>query len=1751
MSRANSIDPAIIAESARWGDYRRDGTNIGTQVGANGPYWLYSRDTNWVPEINRIATNYFPSRHNIFMAQLGTAGLYPTVSAPKFNQHGGTVARNFPLTMTATNTIYFTLDGSDPRVFGTGGVSPTALTYGGAVGLTNTVNVKSRALFGTNWSAMNEATFNVDSLGSPLRVTEIMYNPIGGDAFEFVELLNASGAAVNVGYWSIDGIGQNDTGYIFPPNTTLAPGQIVVLGSDSNPINWSNRYPGISVFGRFSGKLDNGGEMLGIRDANGRLLWAVNFDDENGWPTAPDGFGPSLEIIDVFGDANTPANWRASSGTNGTPGAISAPPASGLVVINEVMANNTTAVVNNGFFPDWVELYNGGGSPVNLAGWSLTDDSNPRKFVFPSTSIQAGGYLVVWCDSTNAALAGLRAPFSLGANGEQVLLYDASTNRIDAIGFGIQPANYSIGRVGGAWTLTQPTTNAVNIAATVAAQTNLVINEWLANSLPGGDDWVELYNRSLTAPVSLQGISLGISNALNQLNALSFLPPGGYVQLLADGNPGANHLSFNLSAGGETIALYDASGAERDRVAFGAQAQGVSQGRLPDGAASLATFSISQSPAAANYLLNYSGPFLNEVLASNKSAVTNSVGRTADFVELRNTNASSFSLAGFRLGATVDSSSQWLFPAGVSIPANGYIVVWLDSSLPSTTSAGAYQNSGFSLSASGDAVWLFNSNGVPVDSVAFGFQVANLPLGRSGANWLLLSSVSPGAVNGVAATLGQPDSLRINEWMAAPLFGDDWFELFNSRDLPVALAGLSVADSPMGYMAGAPGLGTLSPLSFIGARGFVKVIADGSPKLGPDHINFKLDEAGEVLRLFSPSTAIIDTVYFGEQTPGVSEGRLPDGASPIVSFTTTPTPGESNYLPPPYAIINEVLTHTDPPLEDAVEIYNPSTQGADLSGWFLSNSADDLKKFRIPNGTLLPAGGFAVLYQTQFNTGTPGSFTLNSARGDQVYLTEADSVGNITGYRAQISFGAAENGISFGRLVTCNGTKFTALAPRTFGQDTPASLAQFRTGSGLPNAGAKVGPVVINEIHYRPAILSGTNDNTLDEYVELRNITGSAVPFYDPAATTNTWRLLAGVTYLFPPTNVTLAANGHLLIVSFNPVTNPSQLAAFRATHSVGAGVPVFGPWSGKLNSDGEAVELYKPDAPQLPPHPDAGLVPYVLVDRVEYGITAPWPIGAAGDGQSLQRMVSTGFGDDAGNWTAGAPTAGAANAVLPATGPSVTQHPYSLMAATNGRVIFSVAACGTEPFTYQWKKGGVNMSNATNATFIIASAQPSDAATYTVLVSNGAGNATGGPAVLSLGQAPTITSQPGNTNVGAGSPITLAVMAIGTAPLSYQWRQNGIPIPGATGMIYSIASAQLADAGGYSVVVANGVGVASSTSAQVQIVNPLIISLQPVAQTVNPGTNVTFSTAGAGTGPVRYQWLFNGSPIVGETNATLTLISVNLGHEGEYRCQLTDDAVTAFSNPARLAVRVPPFILVRPVGKTNATGSSMSFYIECSGSVPMGFEWRQGAIPRTNMVLLTTNATFTIPYATTATSAVWRVVITNSGAPTPTINSTFTVLVLDPPAITNQPMSVTVNPGTNVNFSVTAGPTNHLSYQWYFLSSPLAAATNATLNLSNVQVGNAGGYYVLVTNVAGSATSQVATLALNGPPILSDPEYLSNGWMRFKISGVPNRSYFVDISSNLPNWNLLTNLLYTNGLMPFTDTTTPGVTNRFYRLRE
>jgi hypothetical protein len=188
-----------------------------------------------------------------------------------------------------------------------------------------------------------------------------------------------------------------------------------------------------------------------------------------------------------------------------------------------------------------------------------------------------------------------------------------------------------------------------------------------------------------------------------------------------------------------------------------------------------------------------------------------------------------------------------------------------------------------------------------------------------------------------------------------------------------------------------------------------------------------------------------------------------------------------------------------------------------------------------------------------------------------------------------------------------------------------------------------IGPIVIGEIMYYPPAIVGTNDNTQDEYIELLNISSTAQPLYNLLERTNTWHLRSAVDFDFPM-DITLDAGNRLLVVNFDPSTNAQTVVDFRTKYNVPSDVAIFGPYGGKLANSGETIKLEKPDTVQGTTHANAGFIPYVLVDRVDYMDSVLWTIGAAGKGSSLQRSNVFSYGNDPANWFAAFPTAGRSN---------------------------------------------------------------------------------------------------------------------------------------------------------------------------------------------------------------------------------------------------------------------------------------------------------------------------------------------------------------------------------------------------------------------------------------------------------------------------------------------------------------------------
>jgi hypothetical protein len=655
---------------------------------------------------------------------------------------------------------------------------------------------------------------------------------------------------------------------------------------------------------------------------------------------------------------------------------------------------------------------------------------------------------------------------------------------------------------------------------------------------------------------------------------------------------------------------------------------------------------------------------LNEFIANNQS-YTNATGGFTDMLELYNTSAFPVDVGGCSLSDSNLFPQRFIFPPNTFIPANGfYRLTFVTGPISNATTAP------FGISANGGFLYFYSPALILIDSVEYGLQPVDYSLGRvaNGTGPWVLCTPTLGSGN-VAAPLGPPNIIKINEWLTRETSGKDFVELFNPTNRPVDIGGMYITDDnsvPLKHQ--------IPARSFIGTGamgGFLRFNADGSaatPKYPADELPFGLGNNDE-LELRDTGGIVVDsTPSFVGHIDDVSQGRLPDGSANIVFFPKindyeTRSPGDPNFLLFTNIYINEILAHTDPPLEDAVEIQNRTTGSLNVNGWWLSNGRNNRKKYRLPVAAPIPVGGFRVIYEgfginVGFNSSSTNAvqpFTFNSARGDQVVLSQVDVNGNLTGYIAYESFEPSANSVSFGHYRTSisNDYKFTAMSQHSFGVDDPNTVTAFRLGTGKTNPYPKVGPIVINEIMFFPSNTTFldtngfpvTGQNPAEEYIELWNIESQPVPLYDPAYPTNHWRLQNGVDFVFPLTN--LAAGQFCLVVGFNPYTDINALNNFRTRFNVPFETPIFGPWSGALNNSGEAIELYRPDPVQLPPHPDAGLVPYIRIDKVNYGDGAPWPpvtSGGISTGKTLQRRNSLQFGNDPINWAADNPTAGRAS---------------------------------------------------------------------------------------------------------------------------------------------------------------------------------------------------------------------------------------------------------------------------------------------------------------------------------------------------------------------------------------------------------------------------------------------------------------------------------------------------------------------------
>ncbi|MEY4487706.1 MAG: hypothetical protein RIQ79_214, partial [Verrucomicrobiota bacterium] len=722
---------------------------------------------------------------------------------------------------------------------------------------------------------------------------------------------------------------------------------------------------------------------------------------------------------------------------------------------------------------------------------------------------------------------------------------------------------------------------------------------------------------------------------------------------------------------------------------------------------------------------------LNEVLAYNRNTVQNGADYP-DYIELRNNGSTTASIAGYTLTDDPLVPAKYTFPAGTTLTAGAYLIVWADKD---TTAPGLH--AGFGLNSDGDQILFLNGSTI-IDSVTFGPQAPDLSIGRivNGTGGWQANTPTPATANN-AKTLGTTASLRVNEWMANPAYGEDWFELHNTATSPVALGGLYLSDTPA-----TPAITQIPALSFIAAGGHTRFWADGSTA-GGAHANFKLATGGESLVLTAANAATtLDTVTFGSQTKDVAQGRLPDGGATIVSFSaSSASPGYTNWAPSG-VVINEIIANTASPFEDAIELYNSTASAVSLGGWWLSDDLANRKKYQIPAGTTLAAGAYLTIYQAAFSAGAV-PFTL-SATGDEVILSAVDGSAAVTGYGALVRFGASLENTSLGRVAatglnpSAGGAEFWTQSAHTFGQDNPANVATFRTGAGAANTSPKIGSVTINEIMYHPVDGTGAVDTTTTEFVELHNLTASAVDL-------SGWRLRGDTEFTFV-SGTSIAAGGYALLVSFDP-SNATTLAAFRTAYGLTAATPVYGPYSQNLANSTFDVELAQPATL-------GGNATFVNVDKVEYRDTAPWPTTPDGTGKSLQRSSETTIGNTAANWTGNTPTPGAVNLGLAAALAisSTSPLPGGVLGVAYSTTLAGTG--GTAPYTWVITSGSVPGLALSTAGVLSGTPTATGASSLTVSLTDTI------PATVSKTLSLTIAATP----LAIGTAATLPEGAVGSA---------------------------------------------------------------------------------------------------------------------------------------------------------------------------------------------------------------------------------------------------------------------------------------------------------------------------------------------------------------------------------------------------
>ncbi len=726
------------------------------------------------------------------------------------------------------------------------------------------------------------------------------------------------------------------------------------------------------------------------------------------------------------------------------------------VRINEVLAVNDTTLNVNGSKPDLIEFYNDGPTSVDLTGMAISDTAGNRKFTFASgATIAAGAYLLVYGDDA-VSPPGIKVNFSLKAGGEGVFVYDTLASGgalLDSVVFGLQIADRSLARHDdGTWGLGIPSFGSANTFATVADPHLVKINEWFTTG--SGADFIELYNHS-SSPVDVGSFYLSddpISRPdRQQITPLYFIPGGGKIVFTADGTTasGPDHLGFKLGYEQGLIGLFDSALNRVDEIIYGTQQSNKSQGRSPNGGP---LFQIFAAP---------NGGVDNPVPATTVQTVP-VIAITDDWKYFQTGNPGStwkdtiFNDSAWLHGGGLLYVETSTLPAPKTTPltlTSGRLTYYFRkhfavNAVPSTVQliVNTVIDDGAVFYINGHEAYRLAMPAAPAaitDTTPATRNVDNAiyegPF-TFPSDWLVqgdnviavevhqMSGTSTDIVFGMTmdatittSSVAVPPPLRITEVnyhpyappMGSPYSADDFefIELVNSGPAAVNLQNVRLTaaiDFTFPSISVNPGQRILLVKNLTAFA--TRYNTAGLTVLGP--YTGTLSDASDSVVLLDPFNQLVDRVDYSNSDPWPNRAGGEGSTLEVVNLSASGndpanwrssyeyggTPGAIGIGPANRVVVNEVLTHTDLPQVDSIELYNATPSTIDISGWYISDTSDNYLKYRIPDGTSISAGQYLVFDETQFNASPPLDSNISfrlSASGDDVWLMSVDNAGEL------------------------------------------------------------------------------------------------------------------------------------------------------------------------------------------------------------------------------------------------------------------------------------------------------------------------------------------------------------------------------------------------------------------------------------------------------------------------------------------------------------------------------------------------------------------------------------------------------------------------------------------------------------------------------------------------------------------------------------------------------------------------------------